>query len=202
MITKNNNKTKKAWNMLRKMSVIPATLIALYAFAIQPTDMPASGRFAVNRPPSESIRQVPWTPQNEIDECVIIVGYTSEITPKEVKATYSKDLKMAPGAISYNVVQQRPVPKDNTKHYMRFLSEHVCYPTIAAENGITGKVAVSFVIDKNGKVTDVKSPLWIDILSKEAERVIKLLPDWEPGIHDGKKVAVQYYQFFEFKLQK
>ena len=100
--------------MLRKMSVLPVTLFALYAFAIQPTDMPASGHFTVNRSPSKSIQQVPYTPQNEIDECVIIVGYTGETTLKEIKATYSKDLKIAPDAISYNAVQQRPVYKDKT----------------------------------------------------------------------------------------
>ena len=43
---------------------------------------------------------------------------------------------------------------------MRFIADHVCYPAVDAENGITGKVVVSFVIDKNGKVTDVNIIFW------------------------------------------
>ena len=75
------------------------------------------------------------------------------------------------------------------------------YPTAALEKGITGMVVVSFVIDKDGKVTDLKSPVKIDFLSNELERVIKLLPAWKPGMQDGKAVAVQCYVFAEFCLK-
>jgi len=66
----------------------------------------------------------------------------------------------------------------------------------------TGKVVVSYVIDQDGKVTDVKSPIKIDFLSVELERVIKSLPAWKPGVQDGKNVAVQCYAFAEFRLQQ
>ena len=198
MITK--NKTQKSMtDMLRKMSIVPLVMIALYAFSIRPTDTPTGKSKAL----AGAALQDPWTSQNELEEKVIVVGYASEnVTPKqEVIVTRENERKIAPGAISFTDVEQKPVFQDGINNYLRFIADRIGYPTIAMENGITGMVVVSFVIDKDGNVTDVKSPVKIDNLSREAERVIKLLPAWKPGTQGGKAVAVQCYLFVEFKLQ-
>jgi protein TonB len=76
------------------------------------------------------------------------------------------------------------------------IQEHVLknftYPELAQEMGIGGKVYVLFAIDKNGIVTDIKSRGPDKILEKEAERIIRLLPNMIPGKQRGQSVKVPY----------
>jgi TonB family protein len=79
------------------------------------------------------------------------------------------------------------------KELMNFLSKNINYPTVAAENGISGRVVLRFIIDEQGKIRDVIVLGSIaPILDKEAVRVIKSMPDWIPAELDGNKVK-QYY---------
>jgi len=76
---------------------------------------------------------------------------------------------------------------------IKWISANVKYPEIAKENGITGKVFVQFVIDKNGKVTDVQIIRGVDpYLDKEAIRVVSSMPAWTPGKQRGKTVKVSF----------
>ena len=202
MITKENKTQKSSMNMLRKMSIIPVIMIALYAFSIQPATMPLSS----NSSSSEVVQQDPWTPQNELEEFIVVVGYgksgSANVAPRQdIQVTRESERKIAPGAIAYTDVEQKPVFQEGRDGYHRFMTSNIKYPVIAQENGIVGKIVVSYVIDTDGNVTDVKSPVKIDMLSMEGERIIKSMPAWKPGSHHGKKVAVQCYAFMEFRLQ-
>ena len=78
----------------------------------------------------------------------------------------------------------------------------VRYPQIAKEYGIEGRVFVTFVIDKKGKVKDVEIIKGVDPnLDKEAKRVIESLPKFTPGKQRGKAVRVQFTVPISFKLQ-
>ena len=66
-------------------------------------------------------------------------------------------------------------------------------PVYPCEQGISGRIIVSFVINENGQVTDPKVLRHVDKdLDKEAIRIIKSMPRWIPGEHKGKKVKVRY----------
>ena len=66
-------------------------------------------------------------------------------------------------------------------------------PIYPCEQGISGRIIVSFVINENGQVTDPKVLRHVDKdLDKEAIRIIKSMPRWIPGEHKGKKVKVRY----------
>jgi protein TonB len=80
------------------------------------------------------------------------------------------------------------------------LKKHFRYPEVASELGIYGKVFVLFQIDKNGLVTKIKTRGPDQILEKEAERIISLLPKMEPGKQRNKPVAVPYSIPINFKL--
>ncbi|TPV33937.1 energy transducer TonB [Paucihalobacter ruber] len=80
------------------------------------------------------------------------------------------------------------------------LKKHFKYPEVATELGIYGKVFVLFQIDKNGLVTKIKTRGPDQILEKEAERIISLLPKMEPGKQRNKPVAVPYSIPINFKL--
>lgn len=76
------------------------------------------------------------------------------------------------------------------------------YPGIAVEDGIEGKVFVSFIVAKNGEITNAKIARGIHpALDKEALRVINSLPRWEPGKQKGQAVNVSYTVPINFALQ-
>ena len=84
-----------------------------------------------------------------------------------------------------------------------FLSANVKYPKIAQENSIQGRVIVQFVVAKDGKIENVEvvrtggDPS----LDREAVRVIKSMPRWQPGKQRGKPVRVKYTVPVNFRLQ-
>lgn len=83
-----------------------------------------------------------------------------------------------------------------------FLSKNVNYPLIAQENGIKGKVFVSFVVDENGDIYDVTLARGVDAsLDREAIRVVKSMPRWKPGRQGSTAVKVRYTVPINFILQ-
>ncbi len=84
---------------------------------------------------------------------------------------------------------------------MKYIARNTKYPPIAKENNITGRVFVSFVVDKSGNVTEVKVLRGVDkYLDKEALRVVSSLPKFTPGKQRGKAVKVQYNVPISYKL--
>ena len=198
MSTKNKPQ-KSSMNMLRKMSIVPVVFIALYLFACNSEGRRDSAT-EMSQPLSESVWQKSWTPQNDMEESVIVVAFLKEDINNDVIVTHDSKRRIARGVISYNEVEQKPVFQGKDNDFRRYLGQNIRYPADAHDNGIAGTVVVSFVVDKDGKVTDVRSPVKIDILSEEVERVIKSSPAWKPGKKGGKDVAVQCYTFVEFRL--
>lgn len=86
---------------------------------------------------------------------------------------------------------------------LKWIGEHINYPTIAAENGIQGRVACTFTVNTDGSVTDVQVVRPVDPnLDKEAIRVLKQLPKFKPGEQRGKAVRVKYSVPVRFRLQQ
>lgn len=84
---------------------------------------------------------------------------------------------------------------------MEFLKENVKYPPMAAKRKTQGKVVMTFVVDKTGKVTEIKVAKSVDIyLDTEAMRVCKLLPDFIPARQNGEPVSVWFTLPITFKL--
>ncbi len=87
------------------------------------------------------------------------------------------------------------------KAMLNFLATNIKYPEEAQKKKIGGKVILHFVINEDGKLSDVKflKKAYPD-LNREALRVINLMPDWQPGIQDGEKVKVKYTLPFNFDI--
>ena len=84
---------------------------------------------------------------------------------------------------------------------MKYIKKNIKYPKIAKDYNITGKVYVSFIVDKTGSVTNVKVVRGVDKnLDAEAVRVIKSLPKYKPGKQRGKAVRVMFTIPIKFKL--
>ena len=99
-------------------------------------------------------------------------------------------------------VEQMPQFPGGDAELMRYLQSHMNYPPMAAENNVQGRVVVQFVVDKTGRVGEVKVVRSVDRdLDKEAVRVCKSLPKFTPGRQNGQAVAVWYTLPVTFKLQ-
>jgi len=81
------------------------------------------------------------------------------------------------------VVENQPAPKDGLKAFYEYIQENLVYPADAKENGVTGRVFVEFIVDTNGKLTNVKAVKGIGAgCDEEAVRVIKEAPAWKPAM--------------------
>lgn len=90
-------------------------------------------------------------------------------------------------------VEQLPEFPGGKKAFIQYLNENLVYPKSAFERKIEGKVVVSFVVEADGSITNVKVANSVDEdLDKEAVRVVKAMPKWIPGKHKGKAVPVLF----------
>ena len=102
----------------------------------------------------------------------------------------------------FSIVEDMPEFPGGEVALRNWIGSHIEYPTIAQENGIQGKVYVSFVIGKDGSVSNVAIARGVDpSLDKEAVRVVKSMPKWRPGMQRGKPVNVSYTVPINFQLQ-
>ncbi len=125
--------------------------------------------------------------QTAVDEVVV---EKKEEKPKEVKEEI------------HTLVEQMPQFPGGDAALMKYLSSHINYPPMAAENGVQGKVILQFVVEKDGRVGEVKIARSVDKdLDKEAIRVVKSLPKFTPGRQNGYPVRVWYTLPVNFKLQ-
>jgi periplasmic protein TonB len=116
--------------------------------------------------------------------------------PKEEKTVEATD-----ETYDLVTVQQQPEFKNGVAAMYQFLGKNIVYPAVARENGIEGTVYVSFVMGKDGSIRDVQLKRGIGGgCSEEAIRVIKLMPNWNPGKQNGKAVSVTFTMPVKFKL--
>ena len=119
----------------------------------------------------------------------------------EVVVEETKPVEEKPEQI-FTAVEQMPQFPGGEEGLIKYLSSHINYPPMAAENNIQGRVVVQFVVDKTGKVGEVKIARSVDKdLDREAVRVCKSLPKFTPGRQNGQAVPVWYTQPVTFKLQ-
>ena len=104
--------------------------------------------------------------------------------------------------ITYEAVEEKPEYPGGMGELSKLLSSNLKYPLISFENGVQGEVLVQFVVDKEGNVEEVTVFKGVDpYLDAEALRVIKMMPKWKPGKHEGKEVNVKCTIPVGFRLQ-
>nr|AKF17184.1 cell envelope biogenesis protein TonB [uncultured bacterium Csd4] len=102
----------------------------------------------------------------------------------------------------FDVVEVPPQFPGGQSALISFLVQNVQYPPVAQKNGISGTVVVSFIVEKDGRVTDAKVVRGKDpSLDKEAVRVVRLMPNWEPGRINGEPVRTRYTLPLNFQLE-
>ena len=126
-----------------------------------------------------------------------------KIPKQEIKeVTPTKNSKISKSKKIYDVVDEMPVFPGGNGALLEYLATHVKYPVVAQENGVQGRVIVSFVVECDGSITDVRVERSIDpSLDREAIRVVSSMPRWSPGKLNGYIVRVKYSVPVAFKLQ-
>ena len=149
-------------------------------------------------------------PQDELMDDTIVSTGTSDVKSnaddngkmlKDKKVITQPEPPKAEENRVFEVVEQMPAFPGGDAALMKYLQENTHYPTIAAENGVQGRVVVGFVVEKDGSITDVTVIKSQDpALDHEAVRVVKSMPRWTPGKIDGAAVRVEYQVPVVFRL--
>ena len=101
----------------------------------------------------------------------------------------------------FMVVENMPEFPGGDLGFMKYIQRNLNYPPIAEEYNITGKVYISFIVDKSGSVKNVKVVRGVDKnLDAEAVRVVKSLPKYKPGTQRGRAVNVMFTIPINFTL--
>ena len=118
---------------------------------------------------------------------VVMNGVQAQTTPDTTAKRIEEELPEFPGG-------------DDAR--MKFLQEKLQYPKEAKEKGWTGRAKVGFVVGADGSISNVEilESSGHLILDEEAVRVVKSMPNWKPGIQDGKVVRVYFAMPITFTL--
>jgi periplasmic protein TonB len=101
----------------------------------------------------------------------------------------------------FTIVEQMPEYPGGTEAMMKFIGKNVRYPGQARRMGVEGRVFISFVVDAEGKISDVQAIKGIfPDCDKEAVRVIQMMPSWKPGKQRGRPVKVRFVLPVIFQL--
>ncbi len=103
--------------------------------------------------------------------------------------------------VIFTVVEDQPEFPGGEAARQQFLSDNLRYPQMAREAGIQGTVFVTFVVEIDGSVTDVRIVRGIGGgCDEEALRVVRMMPRWQPGRQRGQPVRVQFVMPIRFRL--
>jgi len=162
----------------------------------------------------------------------VVVSCTDKETPNKDMETSEEMAAQAPEMEVFFVVEEMPTFNgEEAIEFRRYIAENLIYPAEAAEQGVTGKIFIKFIVDREGKVVipdqetvakiegvsldevvvvgyrslednaEMPDEKYIDLLKKEVIRVVTSSPPWEPGKQRGKAVNVMYTFPVNFVLQ-
>lgn len=130
----------------------------------------------------------------DVDQKTEIEAYVPPVSVGEEEEVAEQEI--------FIVVEDAPQYPGGDEARIRFLNDNIRYPQMARESGIQGTVYITFVVERDGSITDVRilRPIGGGC-DEEAIRVIKAMPKWTPGKQRGRPVRVQFNMPIRFTLQ-
>ena len=121
------------------------------------------------------------------------VNIPADTTGFANKTTNHNGVNANTDKVLFRVIEELPEFPGGATEFMKWLTRNLRYPKTAEENNINGKVVVSFIINKNGSISDIKIIKSLDPdCDDEVLRVMKKMPKWKPGTEKGRPVRTQY----------
>jgi len=134
------------------------------------------------------------TDESDVKKFKQRVGFPSESNHNEASNT---DEKQKP----FIIVDERPQFPGGEEARMQYLGDNINYPQKAREEGIQGTVYVTFVVEQDGSIADVRILRGIGGgCDEEAMEVVENMPDWKPGKKDGEPVRTEFNMPIKFTL--
>ena len=133
---------------------------------------------------------------------ILIVTLLAGLTAT-AQAPAGKSTATVGGTSVYTVVEQDPEFDGGMEALVPWLGSHVNYPAEAREQQVEGTVFVTFVVETDGSISNVRVVNHRDAmaaLEQEAVRLVRAMPKWKPGKQQGKKVRVQFTLPIQFQL--
>lgn len=152
----------------------------------------------------------PPPPQSEIDISIIstidkeggISDDIAETPPTEAPPAVTKILEIEEDNTPFTTVEVQPTFMGGNSEMYKFLGKNLKYPTAAQRANIQGKVFLSFIVEKDGSITDIETMKGIGFgCDEEAMRVVKLMPKWIAGKQNGRNVRVKFTIPVFFRLE-
>lgn len=140
------------------------------------------------------VRQFEYIIPNSVDEAVL--DFIKDQLKEKASSLQGNDSNV------FDVVEQMPSFAGGNGALMSYLSKSIKYPAEAETKGIQGRVIVTFIVEKDGSITNTTVAKPINpSLDEEALRVVNSMPKWIPGMNNGRNVRVNYTVPVTFRLQ-
>jgi protein TonB len=157
-------------------------------------------------PPPPAVQQpmvIEVPDEEEIEEDIAIdldIEMTEEQVIEEIVVFEEPDEEVADKI--FQIVEETPSPQGGLEAFYKYLGKNLIYPAQARRMGIEGRVFLSFVVEKDGSLTDITVMKGIGAgCDEESIRVMKNAPKWNPGKQRGQPVRVRYSFPIVFQLQ-
>lgn len=145
-----------------------------------------------SRKPSPAPKAPLVAQEEEDDEKVLIVGEVGYVPPEEPDTTQ----------VFGDIAEQMPMFPGGDRKLMEYLESSIQYPQECEESCVQGRVIVTFVVERDGSISQAKVAKSLDpLLDAEALRVVNAMPKWIPGRQNGVTVAVKYTIPVTFRLK-
>lgn len=203
-------------NILAMISILAAAVLVFSIVAIKSVIEASRGKVdatqvteisALNQPKKQAeVKQKPKVntePEKVVERVKSSVKFTAPVIKRDDQVKPEDEIKTQEEIMSTKTaIGALDVKGNDDAALMKFLSDNVKYPVVAQENGVQGRVVISFVVERDGSITDVKVARSVDpSLDREAARVVKSMPNWIPGKQNGSAVRVKYNVPVSFRLQ-
>lgn len=172
---------------------------------------------------SEGVKYPAWVAVNHLGEAFVFESEPSPATPpkptepvekmrepeevvvmevsEKMEVPVLEEMPVAPASEVMFLVEKMPQFPGGEALMLQFLTEKLQYPRLAKEYGIEGRVVISFLVEKDGSLTDIKIVKGIGGgCDEEALRLVRAMPPWKPGEHRGRTVRVSYTLPVTFKM--
>ena len=173
------------WHIAKALYVVPLAVLAACTFSSPKSEEPAVK-----------------AAENEVAEVKIARVAGNEIPELNV-TSFAAEQPQADTSPVYEQCDQLPEFHGGMNALMRHLSTNIVYPQESMDANEQGRVLVAFVVEKDGSISDVKiaKSSGFDRLDAEAARVIREMPAWVPGKHEGEVVRARFVLPVNFRLK-
>ena len=207
-ITMMTNKTSKGSHLLKLLALLPIVGVTLALNAETVTDYVYNNDEPQKQVPVKKGKQNAAIKNNGKTILQVVEAQdqkTEAEAPKseqkQYEATVTYEIKEDSPQDVFDVVEKMPEFPGGVQELLGFLSKTIKYPAEAEKAGKQGRVIATFVVRKDGSISDARVVKSVDpLLDAEALRVINAMPAWIPGTQNGKPVNVKYTVPISFRL--